>query len=224
MKFKKLHPFHLTPREAIRVQSRLRKRIQIKPIKPFPPRLIAGADIAVDTKNDVGFAAVIVYTFPELKEVERSWVKKKLDFPYIPGLLAFREAPILLEAFSKLKSDPDVLLFDGQGIAHPRRLGIASHMGLLLGKSAIGCGKSRLCGIYSPPPPDPGAWTYLREGKEILGAVLRTQKGCKPIFISIGHRITLKQTLEIALRCCGSYRIPKPTREADICAKEAKSY
>jgi deoxyribonuclease V len=142
--------------------------------------------------------------------------------PYIPGLLAFREAPILARAFEKLNCEPDVVLFDGHGFAHPRRMGIASHMGLLLDKPSIGCAKSRLVGTHQEPGNTPGEWSPLMDGEQQIGAVLRTRGNVKPIFVSCGHKMDLKTALMIVLQCCDGYRIPKPTREADHFVENVK--
>jgi deoxyribonuclease V len=162
-------------------------------------------------------ASLIVYRYPSLQEIERIHVQAAINYPYIPGLLSFREGPVLEKLFAKLGEAPDVILFDGQGIAHPRRLGIASHMGLLLGMPTIGCAKSRLCGVHDEPGNRVGDWAELKDEKtsEVIGAVLRTREGVKPIFVSAGHMISLKNAIEVALGCLDRTRIPKPTREAD---------
>jgi deoxyribonuclease V len=159
---------------------------------------------------------VVVLDYATLAVVERRSVVSSTDFPYIPGLLSFREAPALLQAFAQLETTPDVLVFDGQGIAHPRGLGIASHMGLLLDTPSIGCAKSRLTGRYQEPPPEQGAHTPLYGPRDTpLGAVLRTKAYTRPVFVSVGHQIALAQALDILLHCCCGYRIPEPTRLAD---------
>jgi len=176
--------------------------------------------LSADEKE--AYAGVILYEYPSLKEVERVWAKAPLSFPYIPGLLSFREAPILLKAFRKLKRAPDLVLIDGQGLAHPRRCGIASHMGLLLDRPTIGCAKSLLCGEFTEPAARRGSFTPLMDRGEEVGRVLRTRDAVRPIFISVGHQVSLKKAVEIVLQCHSGYRIPKPTREADQFVAEVK--
>lgn len=208
------HPWNLTPKAAVALQRKLSK--QVVPENDFGEiRFVAGADIALDPRTNTGYAGVIVYSFPELEEVERRWARGRLAFPYVPGLLSFREGPLLLEVMDGLRKEPDLLLFDAQGIAHPRRFGLASHLSLLLGKPGIGVAKSRLCGVHREPANRVGAWTPLRDGHETLGAVLRTRKDVKPIFISVGHRVSLEMAVELTLACCDGFRIPRPTRQAD---------
>ncbi len=217
MHIRNLHSWELRPKEAIALQNRLASKIRlIKPTRRF--RTVAGADIAMG--KDVGVAAVIVFSYPDLIEVETAVVKKTINYPYIPGLLSFREAPVLLDAFEKLKNAPDVAIFDGQGIAHPRRLGLASHMGLWLQIPTIGCAKSRLTGIYQMPGKKRGNRTPLEvhlkgPKKEVVGTCLRTRDDVKPVFISPGHLIDLKTAVEVVLACFDKTRIPKPTRDAD---------
>lgn len=203
----------MTPAEAIRLQKRLAALVSVRDrFKKI--RTIAGADIAVDDER--GFAGVIVYRYPELVEIERVSAVLPLRFPYVPGLLAFREGPILLRAFRRLKKKPDLVLLDGQGIAHPRRLGIASHIGLWLQMPTIGCAKSLLCGDYQEPGPQRGSHSPLMYKGETVGAVLRTRDRVKPIFVSPGHRVSIETAIRIALNCVSRFRIPKPTREADL--------
>ena len=147
----------------------------------------------------------------------------KVTFPYIPGLLSFREAPLLLAAIDKLDVVPDLFIFDGQGIAHPRRFGIASHMGVLLDKPAIGCAKSRLVGEHRSPASKPGSVAPLTLGSERIGNVLRTKRGCKPVFVSVGHGINLAQATDIIASCVGKYRVPIPTRDADLYVARLKA-
>ena len=208
------HAWNVSPCEAKSIQIELRERVVLQ--NDFSHiEVVAGADLAVDKSSNEGYAGVIVYSFPELKEVERRHAHCKLSFPYIPGFLAFREAPALLEAFVKLEHEPDMIIFDGQGFAHPRGLGIATHMGLLLDKPTIGCAKSRLIGSFEEPGPQVGDYSPLVLGEKTIGAVLRTRRNVKPIFVSQGHRIGLETCIDILLQCSDGYRIPKPTREAD---------
>jgi deoxyribonuclease V len=209
-----LHRWDLPPRDAIDLQIQLASRLILED-EPGEFRTVAGADLSIDTRAGTGFAGVIVFEFPSLREVTRVSASGPLTFPYIPGLLSFREGPILLKAFEKLKEMPDVILFDGQGIAHPRRLGIASHLGLILNRPSIGCGKSLLCGSYQEPGPSKGDASPLEDEGEVIGAVLRTRDRVRPVFISPGHRISQSKAVAIALECTDGYRIPKPTRLAD---------
>src|SRR5215813_5037946 len=215
MQYRELHSWHVSVTEAQRIQQRLRRRIQVGTyVRDI--RYIAGADIALVPATSTVYAGVVVLDYTTLAVVERKGIMTTTDFPYIPGLLSFREAPALLQVFAQLEMTPDVVVFDGQGIAHPRGLGIASHMGLLLDIPTIGCAKSRLIGRYDEPPPTRGAHTPLCGSKgEILGAVLRTKDWTKPIFISVGHKMELSQALEILLHFHHGYRIPEPTRLAD---------
>lgn len=221
MKFVDLHTWDIKPKEAIRLQNNLKDRIILKD-NFVTINTVAGADISLSKQSGMGFAGVIVYKYPELIEIERVSAREKLQFPYIPGLLSFREAPLLLNAFAKLKTTPDAVLFDGQGIAHPRRIGIASHMGLWLGIPTIGCAKSRLTGKYKEPDISDGSFTYLYDRNDIIGAAVRTRTNIKPVFISPGHLISLKSAIEITLGCTDGLRIPKPTREADKFVGELK--
>src|SRR5215831_1833074 len=215
MQYRELHPWHVSITEAQRIQQRLRRSIQVGAYV-HEIHYIAGADIAIVPTTPTVYAGVVVLDYATLAMVERKGIMTTTDFPYIPGLLSFREAPALLQVFAQLAMTPDVVVFDGQGIAHPRGLGIASHMGLLLDVPAIGCAKSRLTGQYEEPPPTRGAHTplYGRQG-ETLGAVLRTKDRTKPIFVSVGHKMELSQALAILLHCYRGYRIPEPTRLAD---------
>jgi len=175
---------------------------------------VAGADVSYYQNKMI--AGVIVFEFPNLKVIERQFFIFPINLPYIPGLLTFREGPSLLEAFKKIKITPDVILFDGQGIAHPRRMGIATHLGLFLDRPTIGCAKSRLSGEYTSVGEEKGDYALLKEGEEILGAVLRTRRRVKPIFVSPGHKIDLPNSIEIILKCIVKYRLPVPVREAHI--------
>jgi deoxyribonuclease V len=221
MRIRKLHRWKVTPARARQIQIELRRRV-IRTDRLPSVRCVAGADVAFDLQRGRAFAGVILYSFPELRELERVWVERPLEFPYVPGLLSFREAPALLEAFALLRGDPDVIFVDGHGYAHPRRFGIACHLGLLLGKAAVGCAKSLLIGTHADAPLAAGKWTPLCDGEEIIGAVVRTRAGVKPIYVSQGHRVSLPRAVELALAVCDGYRIPKPTRDADRFVEEVK--
>ena len=180
-------------------------------------RCVAGADVALDLRRGRAIAGVIVYRFPEFEEVERAWALRPLRFPYVPGLLSFREAPALLAAFRRLRRAPDLIFCDGQGYAHPRRFGLACHLGVLLDCPTIGAAKSRLIGTHTEPGGERGSWSPLidAENGETIGAVVRTRAAVRPIYVSQGHRISLAHAIEMTLAVCDGLRIPRPTREAD---------
>ena len=217
MKVKSLHGWQVSTAEALDIQLRLASQVS-RSREVTSPRFIAGVDISVDRIRGVARGAVVVLSYPELRVVETQVVDGKVDFPYVPGLLSFREAPLTLAAFERLDITPDLVLFDGQGIAHPRRLGLASHLGLFLDTPTIGCAKSRLCGSHQTPGGKPGSYAELVDGGEAIGAVLRTKLGTKPIYVSIGHRVDLESAIYWALECCRGYRLPEPTRLAHLAA------
>jgi len=206
----------------MQIQNDLRQRVVLE--TTFSEvRTIAGADIAVGRDENRGYAGVIVYEFPSFREIERAHAVVEIKFPYVPGLLVFREGPALLAAFEKIKTEPDIIIFDGQGLAHPRRMGIATHMGIILDKPTIGCAKSRLTGTFYEPGPNVGDYSPLMDGEETIGAVLRTRENVNPIFVSQGHKIDLPKSIEIIMQCLDGYRIPKPTREADKFVGQVKA-
>lgn len=210
-----LHPnWKLSPREATHEQERLRDAVQEK--DGFTElRYVAGADMAFDPETDEAFAGVIVYELPDLREVERRMVRQKLQFPYVPGLLSFREGPALVAAFRKLRTEPDVILIDGHGRAHPRLFGIACHIGLIFEKPTIGCAKSLLVGEHSELGEEAGSSVSLTFKGQEVGIVLRTRTGVKPIYVTVGHLVSLPGSVTIVSQCLDGLRIPKPTREAD---------
>lgn len=222
MKALALHRWDVTPAEARQIQLELRARFEREDRLPALRR-VAGADVALDLRRRRAIAGVIVYSFPELVEVERVWAERRLSFPYVPGLLSFRETPALLRAFERLRHEPDLIFYDGHGYAHPRRFGIACHLGVLLDRPTVGCAKSRLIGRHAEPGPAAGAWTPLIDDRneppemvgETIGAVLRTRAAVHPIYVSQGHRVSLRRAIELVLAVCDGYRIPRPTREAD---------
>jgi deoxyribonuclease V len=214
-----LSKLDLTPSQARLLQNQIRPLV-VRRDRLGPLRAVAGADIALTEKT--GYAAVIVYSFPELEEIERQWSSGELRFPYVPGLLAFREIPLLLETFGKLRCRPDLILADAHGWAHPRRAGMACHLGIVLDIPTIGCAKSVLVGEYQMPAVAQGSVSDLRDGKEKIGTVLRSRAGVRPIFVSCGHRISLPKAVRLTLACCDGYRIPKPLREADHWVKQLK--
>jgi len=182
------------------------------------PHFIAGVDVAAGKAQGVATAAVVVLEYPELRVVETKVANGKLNFPYIPGLLSFREAPLTLDACHRLTITPDLILVDGQGIAHPRRLGLASHLGLFLNTPTIGCAKSLLCGEYEEPGVEPGSYAEVVDRGETIGAALRTKPGVKPIYVSIGHKVDLQTAIYWVTNCCRRYRLPEPTRLAHLAA------
>jgi deoxyribonuclease V len=221
MRIRRLHRWDVPPAEARRIQEELRERVELRDRLPRV-RLVAGADAAFDAARRLAMAGVVVFEFPSLREVERARATRPLEFPYVPGLLSFREAPALLEAIAGLRRAPDVFFFDAQGRAHPRRFGLASHLGVLLDRPAIGCAKSRLIGEHREPGRRAGEFAPLMDEGEIIGAVLRTRAGVRPIYVSQGHRVSLDSAVKLALAVCDGFRIPKPTRVADQYVREFK--
>jgi len=223
MNVRQLHPWNVEPRQAAAIQRSLRERLVLSDGLPARGiRLVAGADIALDPREKLGFGGVVVLSLPGLEEVERQTSVRPLSFPYVPGLLAFREAPVLLEAFERLRSEPDVLMFDAHGLAHPRRMGLACHLGLVLDRPSIGCAKSVLVGSHAELPPQAGAHVPLVHKGETVGAAVRTRDRVKPVYVSVGHRVSLPTAVELTLRCCDGYRVPKPTREADRIVRQLR--
>jgi deoxyribonuclease V len=182
------------------------------------PKFIAGADIAVGKVNELAQAAVVVLSYPELRLVAVELAQGRLELPYIPGLLSFRESPLILTACQRLSVIPDLFMIDGQGIAHPRRMGIASHLGLLLDTPTIGCAKSRLCGRNTEPADRFGRYAEMIDRGEVIGVALRTKTGVKPVYVSTGHKIGLQNAIYWVLKCCRGYRLPEPTRLAHLAA------
>ncbi|MGA2367833.1 MAG: deoxyribonuclease V [Dehalococcoidia bacterium] len=224
MKIPVLHGWDLTTAEARELQARLACRV-IRRKTGIRPQTIGGIDVSVSRFSRLGRAAVVVLNYPSMKLVGVATAEAEIDFPYIPGLLSFREAPLVIKAFKKLNRKPDMIMVDGQGIAHPRRLGIASHLGLFLDIASIGCAKSRLTGTHDQLPPERGAYKPLIDGDEIIGAVLRTKLAINPLYISIGHKIDLDDSISYVLNCCRGFRLPEPTRLAHMAAgrtQEAK--
>ncbi|MCC6616981.1 MAG: deoxyribonuclease V [Anaerolineae bacterium] len=213
MQLNHVHQWNLSPAAAVALQKQLaRQLIDDRPLDLDAIRLVAGVDVSV--KNNVSQAAVVVLSYPDMKIVETVTAQQPTPFPYIPGLLSFREGPVLVEAFERLQQVPDVFIFDGMGRAHPRRIGIAAHMGLWLERPTIGCGKTHLVGAFTPPPEAKGAYSPLTAGDEVLGVVLRTRDNVKPVYISVGHLADLATSVELVLRCTSKYRLPDPIRAA----------
>ncbi len=216
-----LHSWRLSPRHAIAVQHRLAARVRIEPFRG-EPRLIAGLDAAFSADHAFCLGAVVLWDMTERRVVEEHEARRPLRFPYVPGLLSFREAPALLAALRRLRTTPDLLMCDGQGLAHPRRFGIACHLGVLCDLPAIGCAKSRLVGEHAEPARARGASVPLLHNLEIVGSVLRTRSGIRPLYVSVGHRIDLPSAQEIVLACALRFRLPEPTRLADQLAARSK--
>ena len=219
MKMESLHSWQVSITQALEIQQKLATQVS-KKSEVTTPHFIAGVDISVGKGEGMATGAVVVLQYPELRVVETKIARGKLDFPYIPGLLSFRESPLTLAACQKLTITPDLILVDGQGIAHPRRLGLASHLGLLLNTPAVGCAKSLLCGSHEAPGAEPGSYAEVVDRGEIIGATLRTKLGVKPIYISIGHKVDLQTAIYWVLKCCRGYRLPEPTRLAHLAAGE----
>ncbi|MBF8275005.1 MAG: nfi [Candidatus Brocadiaceae bacterium] len=216
LKFKQLHSWRISGKKAVQVQTALKKLLVFRKQRGVI-RIIAGADISYDKQSERFFAGVVVFRLNgRLELIEECAVTGKARFPYIPGLLSFREGPILLRTFRKLKASPDVILFDGQGIAHPRNFGLASHIGLILDTPSIGCAKSRLVGEHGDVENVAGAYSKLIYKNKTVGVALRTKVNTKPIFVSIGHKITLASAISVVLRTCCGYRIPEPVRYAHL--------
>jgi deoxyribonuclease V len=235
------HPWNVSPGEARKIQEELRALWQGKDALG-KIQTVAGLDasfvlvgsqalgkrhnrwhLTKDANRAIG--CVVTYRFPEMQELQRMQAVLPLEFPYIPGLLSFREIPVLLEALRKLRALPDLLFCDAQGYAHPRRFGLASHLGVLLDRPSIGCAKSILIGTHAELPARAGSWTPLIDpdaSHEQIGAALRTRAGVRPIYVSQGHRVSLQTAIQLTLAATDGYRIPRPTREADRYAGEIK--
>lgn len=213
----------LSPQEAVVLQRELAAQVRLEPL-PAPPRTIAGADISYNKFSDIIYAGIVVLSFPELQIIETAGVRAKEKFRYIPGLLGFRELPPLMEVWDLLTTKPDVLVLDGHGTAHPRRMGIATHFGIVADRPAIGCAKSLLTGRFGPLDAAAGSATDLiASNGEKIGEVVRTKKGINPVFVSPGHRITQAEATALMLRCVTKYRIPEPTRQAHLLVNKLRT-
>jgi len=216
-----LHPWAVSVQEAFRIQQDLKSRLRLED-DPGDPETIAGVDVAFSSEEQLLYAAIVVLDARSLKPVETVSAVQQPTFPYVPGLLTFREGPVVLEAYERLSREPDLLMFDGQGIAHPRGLGLASHLGVILDKVSIGCAKSRLVGEFKEPKQKRGSMRTLSYERRKVGVVLRTRDNTKPVFVSPGHRITVETAAARVLGATKGYRIPEPTRLADVEAERAK--
>ena len=225
MQIKDLHNWNLSYSQARGLQEKLASRVQFVPIKKNL-KIITGLDCAFSKDGKKIIASVIVLRLPDFTVIETTSATRKVTFPYIPGLLSFREAPVCIAAVKKIRSAPDVFIIDGQGIAHPRRLGLAAHLGLFFDKPTIGCAKSRLTGRFEEPPLEKGNYSLLKDTRiitsheqrmtsdETIGAVVRTRTNVKPVFVSVGNKCLLRDAIEMSLACTTRYRLPEPTRLA----------
>ena len=214
------HPWDVAVEEAVAIQRRLAPLAarEAATVNLDDVRTVAGVDASYPAHSHAGRAAIVVFTFPELKVIEQAVATRASVFPYVPGLLSFREGPVVIDAMAKLSAPPELLIFDGQGYAHPRRLGLASHLGLYLDIPSVGCAKSRLIGRFEEPGPNLGDRSPLTDRGETIGMVLRTRPGTKPLFVSPGYRVDLPTAVEAVLRCLRGYRLPETTRAADTLA------
>ncbi len=216
------HSWDLEPAAARLLQAELAPRVDAG--TPLPPvRTVAGADISFDQGSATLYAAVVVVDVESLAVIEQVSLAAQTSFPYISGLLSFREAPPILQAFARLKTRPDVVITDGQGIAHPRRFGIACHLGLWLDLPTVGCGKSRLCGQFAEPGINRGSRSPLTDKGEVIGAVLRSRRGIKPLFVSVGHKADLDSAVDLILHLTPKYRVPVPIRLAHVAVNRART-
>ena len=217
MKAKELHSWDLSWEEAKELQVRL-SRMVVKS-GDVNPKFIAGVDLSFPDPDGFALGCAVVLKFPELSLVEVKTERMRVSFPYIPGLLSFRESPVVIRALEKLEVEPDLIMVDGQGLAHPRRFGIACHIGLLFEKPTIGCAKSLLCGKHEEVPEEEGSFSWIWDQDEIIGAVLRTRRGRNPVYVSIGHKISLECAIKWVLRCVRGHRIPEPLRLSHLGSK-----
>lgn len=221
MEIRHLHDWNLPYAAARRIQTDLAGRVRCRPL-PKRIKNVAGIDCAFSKDKKRICAVIVVLRMPNFEVVETADAIKKVTFPYIPGLLSFREGPVCLKAASKLRANPDVFIIDGQGTAHPRRLGLACHLGLFLDRPTIGCAKSRLTGSFDEPGTEKGDYSWLKDNGEIIGAVVRTRKNVKPIFVSVGNKCLLKDAIRMTLTCTTRFRLPEPTRLAHQAVSKAK--
>ena len=213
VRLRHLHGWGLTIPEARDLQNRLALEI-CRTGDVIEPRFVAGIDVSFDKYKGIGTAAVVILEYPGLNIVEAEVFRGNIDFPYVPGLLSFRESPLIIKTCERLTCTPDLIIVDGQGIAHPRRLGIAAHLGLFFDVPTIGCAKSRLCGICQEPGIGAGCFEELIDDNETIGVALRTKYDTKPVYVSIGHKIGLEEAIYWVMKCCRGYRLPEPTRLA----------
>jgi deoxyribonuclease V len=221
MNVNELHGFDLSPAEARRLQEELASRVVVGPALDLSGvRHVAGADVS--TQGERAYATVVVLDFPGLSLVEVQGFEASLRFPYVPGLLSFREIPPVVGAIRKVRTEVDALILDAQGLAHPRRMGLASHLGIFLAVPTIGCAKSRLVGSFEEPGMEKGSATDLVHRGEVVGKVLRTREGVSPVYVSVGSGIDLRSSVELVLACCTRYRLPESTRQAHNAANRLR--
>jgi deoxyribonuclease V len=215
------HPWNISVKQAREVQKSLARHIRIKRISRNI-KIVAGCDVAYDKESERLIAGIVVLHYPDLTIIEEVIISEPITFPYIPGYLSFREAPALLKLIKGYQNPIDLFIFDGHGIAHPRNLGIAAHIGVLIDKPSIGCAKKKLVGTYEIPDEQKGSQTDLIYKGRVIGRVLRSREKVKPIFVSVGHAVNLDDSVDFVLNCCSKYRLPEPTRLADIAVAQAK--
>jgi deoxyribonuclease V len=239
MEYKKLHAWDLNRTEAVELQKKLRDQVRVKPLDR-DARLVAGCDISFNKFSEIVYAGIVVLRLSDLEVVDRATAITRTTFPYIPGLLSFRETPALLEAWEKLNTSPDVVMLDGQGLAHPRRFGIACHFGLITERPALGCAKTVLVGKYDEPDERAGSYSLMTHKGETVGAAVRTKDRVAPVYVSVGNLIDLPGAIDLTLRCVkgymgqseslfesaptskSKYRIPEPTRQAHLLVNELR--
>ncbi len=222
MKINKLHSWDITPKDAVEIQKQLAGRIVERLPHDFCPRLVAAADISCNRLSSRLFAAVVVLTLPDLEQIEVKTASVETGFPYVPGLLSFRELPVLEAAFEALENEPDFVIMDGHGRAHPRRLGLACHAGLILDCPVVGSAKSLLIGKYDEPGVERGSFSPVIHKGETIGEVVRTRANVKPVFVSTGNHIDLPAARRLILDCAPRFRIPAPVRAAHNAANDAR--
>jgi deoxyribonuclease V len=223
MQVRRLHAWVRTYRAAVALQERLRAQVRLEPLQRAV-RLVAGVDVAYAERAAPVYAGIVVLRLPDFEVVEEVVVCRRATFPYLPGLLTFREGPAVLAAFRRLRHEPDAVLFDGQGVAHPRRLGLATHLGLWLNRPSVGCAKSRLVGEHESAPPERGARVPLTIDGAVVGAVLRTRAGVKPMYVSPGTLIDVAGAVDLVMACCAGFRVPEPTRRAHALVTRARRF
>jgi len=221
MRCRAYHRWRVSTARARSIQDALRPLVVRHGDLP-EPRLVAGADVSYSEQTREAYAAVVVLSLPSLTTVELATAAAPARFPYVPGLLSFREAPALLRAFRRVRSSPDAVIFDAQGYAHPRRLGLACHVGLILDLPAVGCAKSRLIGEHTEPGRKAGQCAPLFDNGELIGSVLRTKTNVRPLYVSVGHRLSLEAARRLVLRCVTRYRLPEPTRQAHLAVSKLR--
>ena len=221
MKFRQLHSWELTPKEAIALQRELAAKIDTTS-RIGRCELIAGADVSFNRSSHIFYAGVVIVRASDGAVIERQGAVREIHFPYVPGILSFRESPVLLDAFAKVEAEPDAIMLDAHGFSHPRRFGLTCHVGLILDRPTLGCAKTPLVGTFDEPGPEVGDYTPLRDRDEVIGRVLRTKKRVKPVFVSVGQRINLEQASELVLQSCRGYRLPEPTRQAHLYVNELR--